>query len=93
MFPWATQADRIAAHRLADANRAEACDFNLNRVRAALDEGLSLSQIADELCMPIEAVEYFSQLVEWRRDQEPRYSLTEAGLKLIEQISRARHAA
>ena len=93
VFPWATQSDRLTAHRLADHLRAEAPDFNLNRVRATLYEGLTVEEIAAEFGLPVEAVEHLRQLVDWRYGHENRYTLTEAGLKAIEQDDDVQNAA
>ena len=47
--PSATTADRHAAHRRADVILAEASDYNLNRVKAGLDEGLTVQEVAAQL--------------------------------------------
>jgi hypothetical protein len=93
LFPLATQRDRIMAHRLADKLRALASDFNLNRVKTALNAGLTVGEIADQLGLLTEAVEHLRQLVDWRYGHENRYTLTEAGLKAIKQVDAVSDAA
>jgi len=93
LFPWATQSDRITAHRVADQRRDEASEFNLNRIKAALDEGLTVAEAAEHLRLPSDAVEHLRQLVDWRYSHETRYTLTAAGLEMIEEDDELTDAA
>ncbi len=83
--PSATTADCREAHRQADVIRAEASDYNLNRVKAALDEGLTVREAATKLDVPQGAVERFRRLIDWRYDEETRYTLTEEALALLDE--------
>lgn len=59
------------------ADDAGACDFHLNRVRQAIDAGLTACEIANVLSLPTTTqqdsnwnpVEQVTRLVEWRRGQ------------------------
>jgi RNA polymerase sigma-32 factor len=81
--PSATAPDRREAHQRADVIRAEASDYNLNRVKAALDEGLTVREVAAQLDLPLDEVERFRQLVDWRYGEETRYTLTDKALALL----------
>jgi hypothetical protein len=81
--PSATTTDHREAHQRADVIRAEASDYNLNRVKAALDEGVAVPEVATQLNLPLEAVERFRQLIDWRYGEETRYTLTDKALALL----------
>lgn len=83
--PSATAADRREAHRRADVIRAEASDYNLNRVKAAFEEGLTVRDAAARLNLPPEAVERLRQLIDWRYGHEIRYTLTDEALALLDE--------
>ncbi len=81
--PSATAADRREAHRQADVILAGASDYNLNRVRGALDAGLTVREVATKLGLPLERVEHIRQLIDWRHGQEVRYTLTDKALAMF----------
>lgn len=65
--------------------RAEASDYDLNRVKAALEEGLAIRDAAARLNLPLEAVERLRQLIDWRYGHEIRYTLTDEALALLDE--------
>jgi hypothetical protein len=99
LFPDATRADHLAARREAEKGYAEACDFNLNRVKLALANGLSAQEIAQELGLPLttvedpqwNSVEHLMRLAHWRREEGNEHTAW-WNLALAERRSQARLA-
>ena len=64
--PEATQKDRLVAHRMADAYRHHASDYNLNRVKACFDESLTDAETASKLGFTLADVDWLRRLLYFR---------------------------